>query len=107
MKVSPLKVSKPGHIVCPACGSEELGPQGSHLTVCDSCGLSTNGAVLRTLEQIAALPEGLGHYACECGHPEMRYLPDGVFHCPACGLEVLPSEAALAIGKGHLGPASA
>jgi ribosomal protein L37AE/L43A len=49
MKVSPLKVSKPGHIVCPACGSGELGPQGSHLTVCDSCGLSTNGAVLRTL----------------------------------------------------------
>jgi len=107
MKVSPLKVSKPGHIVCPACGSGELGPQGSHLIVCNSCGLSTNGTVLRTLEQIAALPEGLGHHACECGHPEMRYLPDGVFHCPACSLEVLPSEASLAIGKGHLGPASA
>jgi ribosomal protein L37AE/L43A len=107
MKVSPPRASKPGHIVCPACGSGELAPQGSHLTVCDSCGQSTNGAVLRTVEQIAALPEGLGHHACECGHPEMRRLPDGVFHCPAWGLEVLPSEASLAIGKGHLGQASA
>ena len=44
MKVSPLRTSKPGHIICPACGSGELVPQGSHLTVCDSCGLSTNGA---------------------------------------------------------------
>jgi hypothetical protein len=79
MKVSPLKASKPGHIICPACGSGELGPQGSHLTVCDACGVSSSGAVLRTLEQIAALPEGLGHHACECGHPEMRHLPDGVF----------------------------
>jgi uncharacterized Zn finger protein (UPF0148 family) len=107
MKVSPLKASKPGHIICPACGSGELGPQGSHLTVGDACGLSTSGAVLRTLEQIAALPEGLGHHACECGHPEMRHLPDGVFHCPACGLEVLPSERSLAIVEGNLGAPSA
>lgn len=107
MKISPVKVSKPGHIVCPACGSGELWPQGSHLAVCDSCNLSTKGGVLRTLEQIAALPEGLGHHACECGHPEMRYLPDGVFHCPACGLEVISSKVYLAIGEGHLGSASA
>ena len=24
-------------------------------------------------------------WGCEYGHPEMRRLPDGVFHCPACG----------------------
>jgi hypothetical protein len=83
----------------------KLWPQGSHLTVCDSCALTTDGAVLRTLEQIAALPEVLGRHACECGHPEMRYLPDGVFHCPACGSEVLPSEAPLASSKRDLGPA--
>ncbi|HEX2183234.1 MAG TPA: hypothetical protein VHH10_13200 [Rubrobacteraceae bacterium] len=34
----------------------------------------------------------VGYHACECGHPGMRLLPDGVFHCPACGSEVLPIE---------------
>ncbi|MBA2715209.1 MAG: hypothetical protein H0U55_16875, partial [Rubrobacteraceae bacterium] len=29
----------------------------------------------------------------ECGHPEMRRLPDGTYHCPACGSEVLPPGA--------------
>jgi hypothetical protein len=56
-----------------------------HLDIagCASCGFSVEGAGLRTLEQIAALPEAVGAHACECGHPEMRRLPDGVFHCPA------------------------
>jgi hypothetical protein len=46
--------------------------------------------MLEALREIAALPDSLGSHACECGHPEMRLLPDGVFHCPACGCEVLP-----------------
>jgi hypothetical protein len=46
--------------------------------------------MLETLCQITALPDALGSHACECGHPQMRCLPDGVFHCPACGSEVLP-----------------
>jgi hypothetical protein len=25
----------------------------------------------------------------------MRRLPDGVYHCPACGSEVLPTETAM------------
>ena len=29
----------------------------------------------------------------ECGHPEMRTLPDGVYHCPACRSEVLPTKS--------------
>jgi len=49
--------------------------------------------MLLTLEQIIALPDALGKHACECSHPEMSPLPDGVFHCPACGSEVLPIEA--------------
>jgi ribosomal protein L37AE/L43A len=48
---------------------------------------------VRTIEQIVALPDVIGDHACECGHPEMRRLPDGVFHCPACGSEVLPLKA--------------
>src|SRR3712207_7132400 len=35
----------------------------------------------------------VGAHACECGHPEMRCLPDGVYHCPSCGSEVLPIDA--------------
>jgi uncharacterized Zn finger protein (UPF0148 family) len=50
--------------------------------------------MLGALLQIVALPDALGKHACEeCGHPEMRRLPDGTFHCPACGSEVLPIDA--------------
>jgi hypothetical protein len=44
------------------------------------------------VRQIAALPEVVGEHACDSGHPQMRLLPDGVYRCPACGSEVLPSE---------------
>jgi hypothetical protein len=59
----------------------------------DRCARATEDPFLRTLEQIVALADVLGEHACECGHPEMRRLPDGVFHCPACGSEVVPLEA--------------
>jgi hypothetical protein len=29
------------------------------------------------------LPGAVGRHACECGHPEMRRLPDEVYWCPA------------------------
>lgn len=93
MKMPSRATSRPRHIICPACGSGALRPQGSELAGCDSCGLSYRGAIFRTLEQIATLPEAVGTHPCECGHPQMRRLPDGVFHCPACGSEVLPLKA--------------
>jgi uncharacterized Zn finger protein (UPF0148 family) len=49
--------------------------------------------MLVALREIATLPDTMGSHACECGHPEMRRLPDGVIHCPACGCEVLPLAA--------------
>jgi hypothetical protein len=56
--------------------------------------------MLETLEQITALPDALGSHACEeCAYPEMRLLPDGVFHCPACRSEVLPADARSALSK--------
>ena len=55
--------------------------------------------MLETLRSISALPDAIGSHACECGHPEMRLLPDGTFHCPACGSEVLPAAAASALSK--------
>jgi ribosomal protein L37AE/L43A len=79
------------HLVCPACESGELQPQAHGLASCTSCDDLFSGAVLKALARVAALPEAQGKHACEeCYHPEMRSLPDGVFHCPACRSEVLP-----------------
>jgi ribosomal protein L37AE/L43A len=49
---------------------------------------------LGDLRRITGLPETFGRHACEeRGHPQMRRFPDGIFHCPACGSEVLPAKA--------------
>jgi ribosomal protein L37AE/L43A len=79
--------------VCPLCEAGELQPIGNDSMRCRSCGEHLSGAILETLRQITALPDALGAHACEeCGHPEMRLLPDEVFHCPSCGSEVLHLE---------------
>jgi uncharacterized Zn finger protein (UPF0148 family) len=52
-----------------------------------------SGETLEALRQIIALPDALRSHACECGHPEMRLLPDGTRHCPSCGSEVVPLDA--------------
>ena len=91
MKGSSL-ASSHNSLVCPHCEGGELRPSsGHHSARCASCGGLLSGAVLEALRQIAALPDALGAHACEeCGHPEMRHLPDETFHCPSCGSEVLP-----------------
>jgi hypothetical protein len=78
-------------LICPICEAGEL-LSGAHNGVqCLVCGYAPNRGVLETLRQIVSLPYALGSHACEeCGHPEMRLLPDGVSHCPGCGSEVLP-----------------
>jgi ribosomal protein L37AE/L43A len=83
--------SRPGSLVCPHCEIGQLHIVGHHSDRCEACGSSLSEAMLNALRQITALPDALGKHACEeCGHPEMRLLPDRVFHCPSCGLEVLP-----------------
>ncbi|MBA2442072.1 MAG: hypothetical protein H0V53_06655 [Rubrobacter sp.] len=77
------------HLVCPVCGAGELTARGARVE-CASCEQTVDGELLEVLRQIVALPDAVGSHACECGHPEMRRLPDGVFWCPACGSEVLP-----------------
>jgi len=77
-------------IACPMCEVGRLNPRGAVPIRCDSCDRVVSGDVLDTLRQIMALPDALGRHACECGHPEMRRLPGGVYWCPACGSEVLP-----------------
>jgi hypothetical protein len=77
-------------LICPLCEVHELDPYGRDSTLCPHCALF-GGVFLESLRQVSALPDAIGAHASECGHPEMRRLPDGVFHCPACGSEILPS----------------
>ena len=75
---------------CPFCEVYELDPSAPHAAQCPSCGV-VDAEIVQALRQIAALPDALGRHACEeCGHPEMRSLPDRVYWCPGCGSEVLP-----------------
>ena len=87
--------SRARHIVCPFCESGGLVSVGPGIARCGSCGLPLVGSALETLREIVGLRDALGAHPCECGHPEMRRLPDGVFHCPACRSEVLP----IALGR--------
>ena len=77
---------------CPLCEVYDLRPsRGRNSARCPSCGSYLSEVFLKTLRQITELPEAIGLHACEeCGHPEMRRLPDEVYWCPACGSEVIP-----------------
>ena len=77
-------------LICPFCAKAALRPFGRNSARCEDCGGVLSGELLVTLHQIAVLPAAGGRHACECGHPEMRLLPDGVYRCPACGSEVTP-----------------
>jgi len=90
MKNSSRRISTTHSIVCPMCEVSELNPYGRYLARCSSCGAVIGGEALLILQKIVALPESMGEHACECGHPEMRRLPDEVYWCPACGSEDLP-----------------
>lgn len=86
-------------MICPACGISQLHEAKQGMFRCNRCENTLCGTMLETLRQIAALPEVIGGHPCECGHPQMRLLPDGVFYCPACGSEVLPPRTAPVTGK--------
>jgi hypothetical protein len=90
MRVSPASTSV--YLVCPVCHVGELRSFGGRHARCGRCGYILGAGMLTTMEQIVALPDALGRHSCDCGHPEMRLLPDGVYHCPACGSEVLAIE---------------
>src|SRR5215211_3789814 len=72
-------------LTCPFCEVDELRPFGHNSARCGSCGGLLSGTLLETLHKKVKLPDVVGGHACECGHPEMRQLPDGVYRCPACG----------------------
>jgi hypothetical protein len=85
--------SRSDFLVCPLCEVSKLCPSDRDSMRCESCGGPLCGAMVEALRQITDLPEALGSHACECGHPEMRRLPDRTYHCPACGSEVVPLDA--------------
>ncbi len=80
-------------ILCPLCEVDEMLMLSPSVARCDSCEYTMGGELIGTLRGMTALPEAVGRHACECGYPEMRLLPDGVYHCPACGDEVAPADA--------------
>jgi len=80
-------------LICPFCVEATLRSFGRNSARCELCGGVLGGELLVTLHQIAVLPAAAGRHACECGHPEMKLLPDGVSRCPACGSEVTPVSA--------------
>jgi len=82
--------SNTNSIICPCCGINELERSVEGEARCSRCDRPISTQVLETLEQIVSLPDAIGRHACECGHPEMRHLADGVMWCPGCGSEVLP-----------------
>ena len=92
MKGSSLK-SRAGSLVCPLCEGHRLCAHGQDSARCTSCGAIVSRPTLEVLRQITDLPDAVGSHACECGHPEMRLLPDGTRHCPACGSEVASLDA--------------
>lgn len=98
MRGSSGRVSGAHSIVCPACEIGKLRTCGPERSRCESCGCVLDGAMLEVLRQIVALPDAIGAHACECGHPEMGRLRDGVFYCPACGSEVLPLKSDSTLG---------
>jgi ribosomal protein L37AE/L43A len=107
MRTPSTKVSRAHHLICPFCEAGELVCVGPGFARCGSCGLPLLGSVLETLRDVIDLPEALGAHPCECDHPEMRRLPDGVYHCPACGSEVVPTKTTLDPERAHLGSTSA
>ncbi len=86
-------------LICPFCAEAALRSFGRNSARCEPCGGVLGGELLVTLHQIAVLPATAGRHACECGHPEMKLLPDGVYRCPACGSEVTPVSAGPTIWK--------
>jgi ribosomal protein L37AE/L43A len=78
-------------LICPFCEAHDLRSFGHNSARCEYCGGLLSGVLVQTLLEITGLPDAVGRHACECGHPEMRRLPDGVYRCPACGSEVVPA----------------
>jgi ribosomal protein L37AE/L43A len=93
VKKHPYISSNTNCIICPRCEINELERSDEGATRCTRCDRPISKQMLETIEQITSLPDAIGSHPCECGHPEMRDLADGVLWCPGCGSEVMPLSA--------------
>ena len=93
------RTTQTGALTCPFCEAFDLDDFGRGSTRCAACGGVLGGEFLEVLRRIVDLPDPAGLHACDCGHPEMRLLPDEVYRCPACGSEVVPVSAGVATWK--------
>jgi ribosomal protein L37AE/L43A len=93
------KTARLHSIRCPFCEVYVLEHSRDGSARCASCRGSLDAELLSTLREIRTLPEALGTHPCEeCGHPHMRRLPDGVFHCSACRSEVVAASGSAQSG---------
>jgi ribosomal protein L37AE/L43A len=86
-----IPASKIDSLVCPLCESSGLQYDDQSVARCTGCNRTLGGAMLEPLKQIVALPDIVGSHPCECGHPEMRRLPDGVLSARLAVLRFYPS----------------
>ena len=77
-------------LTCPFWEAHRRRAFGHKSARCDSWGDLLSGALLETLQGISRLPNVVGGHACDCGHPEIGLLPEGVHRCPEFNPEVLP-----------------
>jgi ribosomal protein L37AE/L43A len=75
-------------VTCPLCESGEMFQIYPFLARCTGCGETISYGFFNTLRQLENLRDARGKHACECGHPEMRSLPDGTYHCPSCSTDI-------------------
>ena len=75
-------------VVCPLCESEGMFQIHPFLARCTECEDTISYGFFNTLRQVRNLRDARGKHPCECGHPEMRRFPDGVYRCPSCSTQI-------------------
>jgi ribosomal protein L37AE/L43A len=93
--VHELITTRAQSLCCPFCEVYDLERYGHSSLRCASRDNFLTGTLLETLRHIVDLRDAIGSHACECGHPEMKRVPDAGYWCHACSSEVLPAQERL------------
>ena len=73
------------YVCCPLCERGKMIQIYPIMARCTGCWGTISNGFFEALRQIGNPPEAEGKHPCECGHSEMRRLPDGAYRCPSCG----------------------